>query len=241
MSYLALFLLVNGAKTAYSLLCSSVCLRLINLFTLCCVFGFFGSDLGRESCGLLSRTISGQRTATPNCCPLERTSRGTPNTALGTGNWELGILDSAALICVSHQLATFSAAHRHFTPLHYQSGLIGKQLPYVSLLVYLSCILCSEANSMFIAASKLFSDQMGVRLALVLRSLSGPPWSFLFFFDSSLVFMGQFVSSFDERLPKSLLSAHLPNLTFLLHNSHRFHWYTFSNYLPDRDFSLFAL
>lgn len=62
-----------------------------------------------------------------------REEHGTRNSVLATGNW-----DSAALICVSHQLATFSAAHRHFTPLHYQSGLIGKQLPYVSSLMYLS-------------------------------------------------------------------------------------------------------
>lgn len=56
------------------------------------------SDLGRESCGLLSRTISGQRFhATPNCCPLERAE-----------SWEE--LGSAALICVSHQLVEFSSA-----------------------------------------------------------------------------------------------------------------------------------
>lgn len=138
MCYLALFLVVNGAKTAYSLLCSSVCLRLINLFTLCCVFGFFSSDLGRESCGLLSRTSSGQGTATPNCCPLERTSRGTRNTELATGNWEFSTQLRLSVSAISWQR---SQPHTD-TPLHYQCGLIGKQLPYVSPLVYLSCNLC---------------------------------------------------------------------------------------------------
>lgn len=113
MCYLALFLVVNGAKTAYSLLCSSVCLRLINLFTLCCVFGFFLAPIwGASRVDCCQGRVPGRALQ-----PLIAAHLSGPREEHGTGNWELGILDSAALICVSHQLATFSAAHRHSTPL----------------------------------------------------------------------------------------------------------------------------